>query len=182
LHPTTSTRSVASVLTLAVVFAAVMMVALLAPSQTLAQTHKRACSHAKVKRGAHTCVQSLHKGRARHANKHRGKHTLGTSPATSPVFEPASCEDGNAPIQEANGSFSCTDGSEPECENGATPTRSRNGKSLLCLVIAEPEAESGEAECEEGLSALCSTEPIPDSKEESCEVSANGSNFICEEG
>jgi hypothetical protein len=178
LHTKTSTRSLASVLT--VVFVAVLMAAL-TPSPTLAQTPKRACTHARAKHSTRVCGQSSHKARARH--KHRGKHTLGTAPSeTGPVLEPASCEDGNAPIQEANGSFSCADGSEPECENGATPTRSPNGTSLLCLVVAEPESESGESECEEGLSALCPTEPLPDSKEGTCAIPSNtSSSFICEE-
>jgi hypothetical protein len=165
-------------------FLAVLVAALLGPAQTLAQTRKPSCSHAKSKRGAHACVQASHKGRSRHSNKHRGKHTLATTPSeTVPTVEPASCEDGSAPVKEANGSFSCADGSEPECEDGASPTRSRNGKSLLCPVIAEPESEAGEGECEEGLSALCSTEPLPDSKERTCEVSSStSSSFICEEG
>jgi hypothetical protein len=178
-----STRRLASTLTL-VVFLAVLVATLLGPAQTLAQTRKPSCPHARAKRGAHACVQASHKGRARHSKKHRGRHTLTKVPGEAvPVPAPASCEDGSAPVQEANGSFSCADGSEPECEDGASPTRSHNGKSLLCPVIAEPESESGEAECEEGLSALCSTEPLPGSKEQTCEVSSStSSSFICEEG
>jgi hypothetical protein len=176
-----STRRLTSTLSL-VVFLAVLVAALLGPAQTLAQTHKTSCSHTKPKRGAHACAS--HKGRARHANKHRGKHTLATTPSeTAPAVEPASCEDGSTPVKEANGSFSCADGSEPACEDGASPTRSHDGKSLLCPVIAEPESETGEGECEEGLSALCSTEPLPGSKERTCEVSSStSSSFICEEG
>jgi hypothetical protein len=178
-----STRRRASALTL-VVLLAVLVTALLGPAQTLAQTRKPSCSHAKSKHGAHACVQASHKGKARHSGKHRGKHTLATNPGeAAPVVEPASCEDGSIPVKEANGSFSCADGSEPACEDGASPTRSRNGKSLLCPATAEPESETGEAECEEGLSALCSTEPLPGSKEETCEVSSGtSSSFICEEG
>ncbi len=178
-----STRRLASTLTL-VVFLAVLVAALLGPAQTLAQTRKPSCSHAKPKHGAHACVQASRKGKARHASKHRGKHTLATTPGeAAPAVEPASCEDGSTPVKEANGSFSCADGSEPACEDGASPTRSHNGKSLLCPVIAEPEAEAGEGECEEGLSALCSTEPLPGSKEQTCEVSSStSSSFICEEG
>jgi hypothetical protein len=165
-------------------FLAVLVAALLGPAETLAQARKPSCSHARAKHGAHACAQSSHKGRKHHANRHRGKHTLGNVPGESaPVVEPASCEDGNVPVQEANGSFSCADGSEPECEDGASPTRSHNGKTLLCPVIAEPESESGEGECEEGLSALCSTEPLPATKEQTCEVSSStSSSFVCEEG
>ncbi|MGD1056513.1 MAG: hypothetical protein ABR992_03785 [Solirubrobacteraceae bacterium] len=162
---------------------AVLVAALLGPAQTLAQTRKPSCSHARAKRGAHACGQTSHKGKARHSKKHR-KHTLTAVPGEAvPAPTPATCEDGSAPVQEANGSFSCADGSEPACEDGASPTRSHTGKSLLCPVIAEPESESGEEECEEGLSALCSTEPLPGSKERTCEVSSStSSSFICEEG
>jgi len=163
-------------------FLAVLVAALLGPAQTLAQTRKLSCSHAKSKHGARACVQTSRKGKARHSSKHRRKHTPTTTPgAAAPAVEPASCEDGSAPVKEANGSFSCADGSEPECEDGASPTLAHNDKSLLCPVIAEPESESGEAECEEGLSALCSTEALPNSKEEACEVSSStSSSFICE--
>jgi hypothetical protein len=178
-----STRRFASTVTL-VVFLAVLVAALLGPAQTLAQTRKLSCSHAKAKHSTHACVQSSRKSRKHHSNKHHGRHKLATVPSegTSAV-EPASCEDESTPVREANGSFSCADGSEPECEDGANPTRSHNGKTLLCPVIAEPESESGEDECEEGLSALCSTEPLPGTKEQSCEVSSStSSDFVCEEG
>jgi len=180
---TTSTRRLASIATL-VVFLAVLATALLGPAQTLAQTHKSSCSRTKGKHGAHACVQSSHRGKKHRSNKHHGRHTLANAPSeTAAVSEPASCEDGSAPIQAANGSFSCADGSEPECEDGANPTRSHNGKTLLCAVIAESESESAEDECEEGLSALCSTEPLPGAKEQACEVSSStSSSFVCEEG
>jgi hypothetical protein len=180
----TSTRRFASALTLAV-FLAVLVAALLGPSQSLAQTHKLACAHARAKRSAQACVQSAHRGKARHASKHRGKHTLANAPSeTLPALAAASCEDGSAPVREGNGSFSCADGSEPECEDGSTPTRSGNGKSLLCPVIGEAGPESSEAaECEEGLSSMCSTGTISGSSEQECEVSSSaGASFVCEEG
>ncbi len=165
-------------------FLAVLVAALIGPAQTLAQTHKPSCSHARAKHGARACSQASHKNKTRHSRKHRGKHTLANTPGeAAPAVEAASCEDGSAPVKEANSSFSCADGSEPECEDGANPTRSHNGKSLLCPVIAEPESEAGETECEEGLSALCSTEPLPGTKEKTCEASSStSSSFVCEEG
>ena len=180
---TTSNRRLASILTL-VVFLAVLATALLGPAQTLAQTRKSSCAHARAKHSAHACGLASHKGGAHRSNRHRGRHKLAnTTGETVPALEPASCEDGSTPIREVNGSFSCADGSEPECEDGASPSHSRNGKSLLCPVIAELESESGEAECEAGLSALCSTEPLPGSKEQPCEVtSSSSSSFVCEEG
>jgi hypothetical protein len=178
-----STRRLASTVTL-VVFLVVLIAALLGPAQTLAQTRKLSCAHAKAKHHTHTCVQSSRKSRKHHSRKHHGRHNLATAPGegTSPV-EPAFCEDESTPVREANGSFSCDDGSEPECEGGANPTLSHNGKGLLCPVIAESESESGEDECEEGLSALCSTEPLTGTKEQSCEVTSSASSsFVCEEG
>jgi hypothetical protein len=178
-----STRRFASTLTLAV-FLAVLVAALLGPSQTLAQTHKLACSHARAKRRTHACTQFSDKGKTRHANRRRGgKHSLAQAPSeTIPALAAASCEDGSAPIRESNGSFSCADGSEPECEDGATPARSGNGKSLLCPVIGESESES-EAECEESLAATCAQGTLPGSSEHACEASSSASSsFICEEG
>jgi hypothetical protein len=181
----TSTRRFASALTLAV-FLAVLVAALLGPSQSLAQTHKLDCAHARAKRNAQACVQFAHRGKARHASKHRGKHTLANNAPseTLPALAAASCEDGSAPVLESNGSFSCGDGSEPECEDGSTPTRSGNGKNLLCPVIGEADPESSEAaECEEGLSSMCSAGTISGSSEQACEVSSSASaSFICEEG
>jgi hypothetical protein len=177
----TSTRRFASTVTFAV-FLAVLVAALLGPSQTLAQTHKIACSHARAKRRTHVCTQLSRKGKTRHASRHPGKHSLAQGPSeTVPALTAASCEDGSAPARESNGSFSCADGSEPECENGATPARSGNGKSLLCPVIGEDESES-EAECEEGLAAVCAQGTLPGSDEQACEVSSSAdSSFICEQ-
>lgn len=177
-----STRRFASALTFAV-FLAVLVAALLGPSQTLAQTHKLACPHLRAKHGTHTCAPSSHKGKARHASKHRGKHTLANAPSgTIPTVVAATCENGSAPARESNGSFACADGSEPECEDGATPARSSSGRSLLCPVIGEAESES-EAECEEGVAASCAADMLAGSSEQTCEVSSSANmSFVCEEG
>jgi hypothetical protein len=153
------------------------VVALLGPAQTLAQAHKAACpsaSHAKAKHSSHACTQPSHKTKrhAKHASKKKSrKKKHPASQATVPAY----CEDGSAPLRAGDGSFSCDDGSEPECEDGATPTASRNGKSLVCLVTTEDEAGASEAECEEeGLG--CST-----GSEQGCEAPAGeDSSPACE--
>jgi hypothetical protein len=159
----------------------VLALALLGPAQTLAQTHKGACStstHAG-KRGAHACTEPSRKLKteARHATKRRAKHTSKKSadksaPASqAPVA--ARCEDGSTPVRADDGAFSCDDGSEPACEDGATPALSRDGKSLLCPAPAESEAVPGEAECEE--QSGCATTGS-DSGEQACAASAAGSS------
>jgi hypothetical protein len=180
-------RRLALALTLALTLSA-FVVALLGPAQTLAQTRKAACpttTHAKKKHTAQ-CTQPTHKGKAqtRRASKRRVKpNTKKTGKTISPASAPAApalCEDGNAPVRAADGTFSCADGSEPECEGGATPTASRSGGLLLCpvsAVSAEAESSSNEAECEqEGLG--CATV----SGEQACETpGADGSSeFACE--
>jgi hypothetical protein len=173
-------------LTLALTLSA-FVVALLGPAQTLAQTRKAACptsaAHAKKKHAAR-CTQPSHKSKAqtRRASRRRVKpntKTTGkTSPPASAPAAPALCEDGNAPVRAADGTFSCADGSEPECEGGTTPTASHSGHLLLCPVSAEAESSSNEAECEqEGLG--CST----GAGEDACETSGSGdsSEFACED-
>jgi hypothetical protein len=165
----------------------VFTLALFGPAQTLAQTRKPACStsaHAK-KHGAHACAPPSHKVKAdtRHAGKHHTKHTTKkTGKAGTPASQAAvaaQCEDGSAPVRASDGSFSCDDGSEPECESGATPTPSRSGKSLLCPVAAESESVTSEAECEE--EGLACTTTGSDPGEQACAASAaDSSSFTCE--
>lgn len=162
-------------MTLALTLSA-FVVALLGPAQTLAQAHKASCSgavHAKAKRGAHACAQSSHKPKTKHHAKHASKKkTHKKTHRASQATVPASCEDGSAPLRAGDGSFSCDDGSEPECEGGATPAASRNGKSLVCLVAAEDETGASEAECEE--------EGLGCSFEQACEASGEDSSSACE--
>jgi hypothetical protein len=165
-----------------------LVVILLGPAQTLAQTRK-SCStsgESKTKHPAHACSQSSRRGKKKHhSSKHHTKRVAAkkTSKASAPaaaLVEPARCEGGQTPVRTANGTFSCSDGSEPECEDGATPIASRKGTRLVCPVSteAEAEAESGSSavECEEeGLA--CSTV----TGEQACETSGgDSSSFSCE--
>jgi hypothetical protein len=146
-------RRLARPLALAISLGALAL-ALLGPSQTLAQTHRTSCSstHAKAKHTSHSCPQPSHKTKTRPAAKRHVKrsHTNtkgGSHGSKAKGFTPALCEDGSTPVLGAE-RFSCEDGSEPLCEDGATPTRSSNGKSLVCAAASEPEAPGGELECE----------------------------------
>jgi hypothetical protein len=174
-----SARRLALAVTLALSLSA-FAVALFGPAQTLAEAHKASCPstvHAKAKHGLHGCTQPSHKTKrhAKHTSKKKArKRTHGASQATVP----AHCEDGSAPVRAGDGSFACDDGSEPECEDGATPKASRSGKSLVCLVASEGAASTNEAECEEeDLSCSAGSE----SGEQACEAPAGeDSSPACE--
>ncbi len=70
------------------------------------------------------------------------------------VLDEAACEDGSAPVREAGGSFSCDDESQPVCENGATPTPSSDGSSLVCAGESTENSSLAEAVCEDGSIAV----------------------------
>jgi hypothetical protein len=154
-----------------------LVTALLGPAQTLAQTHKAPCSSSAAraetaKRATHPCATHKTKDKTKTKGKHAAKRTHRSSSA--PAIR-ASCEDGTAPVP-SGGSFSCEDGSEPQCIDGATPKASRDGKLLLCPVASEGEAGSGEAECEEEeLECAASGGP----GEEACEASSSAA-MACE--
>jgi hypothetical protein len=186
LHPMTSRPSVrlATALTLAVSLLA-LVVTLLGPAQTLAQTRKT-CStptgQSKTKRTGRACSQSSHRGKKkRHSRKHHTKPATAkkgaqTSAPAAASVEPARCESGQTPVRAANGTFACSDGSEPECEDGATPTASRKGNTLVCPAPSELESNSSAAECEEEELAC---ETVAD--EQACET-AGADSFSCEAG
>lgn len=135
---------------------ALLVAALLGSAQTLAQTRRAPCSksaaHTKAKRAAHTCKRASHKDKARHATRRHAKRTSRKSHKRGSHAAPvgvAHCEDGAAPVASEAESFACADGSEPECEGGATPSVSRDGNGLLCAAFGEAETGSSEAECAE---------------------------------
>jgi hypothetical protein len=67
----------------------------------------------------------------------------------------AVCEDESAPVRAGDGSYSCDDGSEPVCQDGAIPTFSKNGSTLICkpLTAAEEAAAGAETFESDGLSS-----------------------------
>lgn len=163
---------------------AALAVALMAPTQTLAQTHRSSCAntHAKTKCGAPACKQSSRKRKGHHAVKCATKHA-GTKKNRKSISQPlaaAQCADGSAPVLTSKGSFACDDGSEPQCENGAIPTK--RGNRLVCPVIfEEEESSSSEAECEEeGEEGTCAGASFG-SGEQPATTSSSPANPPCEE-
>jgi hypothetical protein len=156
-------RRLAPVLGLALALCA-LAAALLGAPATLAQTHKRACpasgSHHAKAHAPHGCRQPSHgsrtKSAARRAHRHKSRRvhrtrTGGRSGARLRNAPAARCEDGSAPVRAQDGSFSCEDGSQPECPSGATPMPSSSRHTLVCVTSGEEGESSGEEalECEE---------------------------------
>jgi hypothetical protein len=118
------------------------------PEQSLARhAHATHAPHASATRhkpkGKHA-----HKHHTKKAKKHKAKH--GSARPTAAPPKPATCEDGSRPVNEGEGSFSCANGEEPICTNGAEPTPSRSGSKLVCPVTTSSTTEFTEAECEDG--------------------------------
>jgi hypothetical protein len=172
MHAYISTRRLARTLALLVSIGA-LVAALAGASQTLAQTRGRAACHvssrhAKARRHPHVCTTRSHKRHHKHARgslkRRAARHAKGRR---SHAAVKARCENGSAPTLLGEGSFSCDDGSQPECDNGATPTPGAN-QVLLCPVLGESEAAAGEPTCEEleEEEAGCASEP----EAQACEV------------
>jgi hypothetical protein len=162
---------------------ALLLVGLLAllcqPAASLAKNAGSACSAAAAqkKTGARACAGRNRKGRAhakvkgRHAKRHhsinkkkKSKHGS-VGPVAAPP-KPAVCEDGSRPVNEGEGSYTCANGNEPICKNGAQPAPSREGTKLLCPTSSRNSAEWSEAECGDGSSPEASL----------------GGGFACEDG
>lgn len=142
-------RRIVRTLTLVLALSA-FVAALAGAPQTFAQTRKQACPSAQAKHRSKACT-TTHRGKAQRQAKRRRKHarTKARTKDRSRAVVAARCADGSVPVLGEEG-FVCDDGSTPECENGATPMPSRNGKSLVCPLSGESEAGAGEeAECEE---------------------------------
>jgi len=163
----------------------VLCAALLGAPQSLASARHSGCrasasAHGGSRRSstadaARACTHT-DKGRGHHAAKPHRKHrrTKGkghrrSSHQRSDLFTPALCADGTAPTSLGEGSFSCDDGSEPGCKDGATPVIAADGASLVCAVALEGELLGGE--CEEEAQGACEAED----DERECEAaSASG--------
>jgi hypothetical protein len=186
-------RRLTLALTLALSLAVLVATLLLGPSQTLARGRRATCSSSatdsRAKLATHTCVRPARRHRGHHATRRRARHAKKAPRASnrSPALAAAYCEDGSAPVRAGNGSFSCDDGSEPECEDGATPTVSRNGRSLVCPPASEGEAGASE-ECQAGeageageAGAGCGAETGSNSGVPACEAHASEGSAACEE-
>lgn len=195
MSPLSSTSSPAprpaSLLTVALALAA-FAAALLAPAQTLAHAHRSRCPHAHAtsKCGAPACKQSSRKRKGHHTGKcatrrasapragapldARSRAKKRHSSPSQPLAE-AQCANSSPPVSSGEGSFTCEDGSEPQCEDGAIPTP--RSSLLVCPVIFEEESSSGEAECEEEETCAGASTPAGAPCEE---ASDEGSSSQCE--
>jgi hypothetical protein len=130
--------------------------------------------HAKGK--AHVRLKAKAKGHhAKHAvGKKKSKKTVNAPPPTVTIETAAACEDGTAPIQAGDGSFSCGDGSEPTCDDGLNLTFNSDGSTPLCGGGSNGPAGENEPVCEDG------TAPVLDGDSSiSC---ADGSDPTCADG
>jgi hypothetical protein len=152
-------------LVLALLFAS--CAALLAgPSLAPAARAKSSCSRAKH---ARACAGRRHAhGKPKRHSKHRSSSAKGprqgaAGSSSAPAPKPATCEDGSRPFAEADGSFSCADGSEPDCPGGARPVAAKGSGKAVC---PSPVGAWSEAGCEDG----------------SAPERSGGSIFACEDG
>jgi hypothetical protein len=136
-----------------------------------AKQHVRACPARHGTARAHAKAKGHHAKHNHSKKKKKAKPETAHTPA--PVLRPATCEDGTAPKPAAEGEYTCGDGSEPVCANGAEPTAKHSGARLLCP--AKPGTEFSEANCEDGSSP----ERVAPGSAFSCE---DGSQPSCEDG
>jgi hypothetical protein len=136
---------------------------MLAPSLSLARAHPS--SSCSAKQSARSCASAKRKAKTKHRHaKHPAAKPKRAHRAPKPILQPALCEDETAPVN-ASGSFSCLDGSEPTCEDGATPVLYAHRSALLCPAADETTSGSGECEAE----ASCSSgSEDPGDEEGSC--------------
>lgn len=169
---------------------ALLALALLAPARSLAQARRESCpatprAGAAHARAARACRKGSPRPAKREAAKRRAAHARAQSHAGKarvrakpPAMTPARCEDESLPVRAADGSFTCADGSEPACEDGATPAPSKNSTSLLCAVSSTSEASGGEDECPAEGEAEGACEAAPGCEGQSGEASCEGEGEV----
>ncbi len=119
---------------------------MLAPSLSQARAHLS--SSCAPRQSARSCASAKRKSRGKHHHaKHPAAKPKRAHKAPKPSLQPALCENEAAPVA-ASGSFSCLDGSEPTCEDGATPVLSAHRSALLCPATDEDSSASDECEAE----------------------------------
>jgi hypothetical protein len=149
------------------------------PTAAGARAHRSSCGHA-----ARPAKRHRHKAKHHHAKPKHAKAKAKQAPALTKV--PATCEDGSEPARTGTSSFSCTDGSEPECENGSNPTLSSGGSTLQCTVpiVAGSSVTEGSCESEAGPSCATISEEFPEANcaDGSEPSSSEGTQYFCTDG
>jgi hypothetical protein len=155
----------------ALLIAALVCLALRA-APTLARASAARCAshpaHSSSQLGA--CAQRRRSTHAKRHHRHIAKHKRSRHGVTvqAPAIAsqiPAVCEDGSSPALSSEG-FSCADGSEPTCANGAEPVRAENGSRAVCPTTPGGTVSWSEAECTDG----------------SAPTMALGGGYVCEDG
>lgn len=145
--------------------AALALVALmLVPAFALARVARSASRSASCAAAAHTTGHNgkrpagkshctKRKAHKHHSAAHRTKKTAGKKTAVPSVaLTPAVCEDGSLPSHAGGGTYTCEDGSEPACEDGDAPTRTKATSAPMCKPESEVEVE---VECLQEASGEC---------------------------
>jgi hypothetical protein len=120
-----------------------------------------------------------------------GSGFLCGAPATTEMAAPGepACEDGSAPVQAADGSSACTDGSSATCDDGSPALLSEDGSTLLCTIGSTGPTGAGEPRCEDGSAPMVEADGSPscaDGSEPACPVgsslvtSSDGTEVDCE--
>ncbi len=162
---------------------------------TLARTSAAHCaSHAVhtssqpsacAQRRRHTRTHA--KRRHRHVvRRQRSRHGVTVQAPAIPSQTAAVCEDGSSPALGSEG-FSCADGSEPTCANGAEPAPAEKGSTAVCPTTPGATVNWSEAECADGSTptvALGGGYACEDGSQPTCEdgsapVSTDGSTLSC---
>jgi hypothetical protein len=175
--------------------AALMCLALLgAPALARASTASCASHAAHSSSQPSACAQRRRrththaKPRHRHVAKHkRSRHGVTVQAPTIPSQVAAVCEDGSSPALGSEG-FSCADGSEPICADGAEAVPAERGSSTaVCPTTPGATVNWSEAECADGSTptmALGGGYACEDGSQPTCEdgsapVSTDGSTLSC---
>ncbi len=153
-----------------------LLLGLLAPSQTLARAHSASCrrsASAHPKRRGRACPRPARaKIHARHGTERSGagpavtKTKVSTDATAGSSASPrlqaarsqltATCADGSEPAPLGEETFACGDGSEPSCKDGSSFEPSSDGSKLLCDAAPGPGSGSGEV----GVTCAEGAEPV----------------------
>ncbi|MFI4989486.1 MAG: hypothetical protein ACHQHO_01040 [Solirubrobacterales bacterium] len=147
-----------------ILLSAALVALLCRPAPSSARAGASACSSASAhaKQPVRACAGRTRAGRSHGKAKgrrsghrhpiHKKKQTThhGSVHAPPAAARPATCEDGSQPVSEDEGSFSCTNGSEPVCASGVQPTPAKHGVKLVCPAPPAAGSDWSEAECEDG--------------------------------
>jgi hypothetical protein len=147
--------------------------------------HTSSQPSACAQRRGHTRTHA--KRRHRHVTRHkRSRHGVTVQAPAIPGQTAAVCEDASSPTLGSEG-FSCADGSEPTCANGAEPVPGEKGSTAICPTTPGGTVNWSEAECADGSTPTmapgggyaCEDGSQPTCEDGSAAVSTDGSTLSC---